>query len=165
MQRLYKFFLYLLLIIFAESFILGLVFAMVFMFLLFSVFDLPSSIYSLPFSTWARAGLSHAIPYTLVQFASVVFLFRQAYHQQKKFTLKHIVRYLSYFILVTLVLYIIYFAWQFGSGSLYYIDLVMKGPRPSLPFFYWFPFAVAWITLYIFQSQRINKQPAYGRQD
>lgn len=165
MQKLYKFFFYLFVILFAESFIFGMLLTAGYLALVFGTHGMGLSLGNLSFADWLKASLPLAIVYSLVQFTTVVFLFRLSYLRQKKFTLNHIVNYLFLFIIVTTAVYLAFFAWSYRPGPDGLIRMLLLTPRFSLPGVFWFPFPVAWIALYIFQAQRIKKQPAYGRQD
>lgn len=164
MQRLYKFFFLLFLMLFVISFLYGTLASWGF----FKLLQLSArdgvKIGEVPFSTYAKLGLIQAVTYSLVQFTSIVFLLRLSFHQGKKFTLNNMIQYHLWFLVLTTALFLLYVTWYALSLD-FSIIVLMLGPQFSLPGPLWLPFLIAWLVLYIFLAQKIKRQAAYGRKD
>ncbi|MBL7729740.1 MAG: hypothetical protein JNM88_01070 [Chitinophagaceae bacterium] len=162
MQRLYKFFILLFIALFVISFIYGTLVSWG-LFSLMKASDKSGIRFQpVPASAYLWAGLMQAITYSLVQLTSLVFLFRLAYQQERKFTIQHILSYITWFLIITTVIFVIYFVWFTLSGNIASL-LLVAGPKFSLPGTLWFPFPLAWIALYILLAARIKNNPANGR--
>jgi len=164
MQRLYKFFFLLFLVLFVVSFLYGTLISWSFFNLLKLTVKKGVRFDPVPLSTYLLMGLLQAITYSLVQLTSLIFLFKQAFQQQQKFTLKDMIRYHLWFLALTTAVFIIYALWFALSYDLYSLVL-MTGPQFSLPGPLWLPFPLAWIALYIFLAQKLKRTAEYGRKD
>lgn len=128
--------------------------------------DKPEFIFlgDIPFQFHLQIALWHALIFTAVQFFTLAFLFRMAYRQQKKFTLKNIIQYTTWFYGLTTAMFLLLLAWFSADNN--YIGLYsLSGHIFFLPAPAWWPFPLVWIALFIFLAEKIKNNPEYGRKD
>lgn len=163
MSRLYKFFCLLFLSLLAISFVYAVLVSMG-VYQLTTFMKPPSVVHidsSPPLSAFLRAGLWNAVVFTTVQFFSLVFAFRMAFRQQKKFTVHDMVQYCKLFFLLTTAAFILFAGW-FAIADNYLGMLYLAGNFFGLPAPLWWLFPLLWSALFIFLAEKIKNKPEYG---
>lgn len=162
MKRFYNFFLLLYFVSFLLSFVFSTLVSLgISAFIRFN--ETPELILAgdIPFLASIKTGLWHGLIFSAVLFASLVFLFRLAFRLQKKFTPGMIIGVMTWFFTLTLIIFLILFAWFILNKS--YIGLyLLSGHIFSIPSPAWWPFPLVWIALFIFYAEKIKNNPDYG---
>jgi hypothetical protein len=155
MNRLYKFFALLFCAFVVVSFIYGTLISWVtFKILMASITK--GLVGTVPLSPFLRTGLIHAFLYGLVLLLMVIGLFNIALQNEQKFTVRNIIQVTVWFYVITTVVYGIYYLTlqgSFGVGAVFLIS----GPLSILPPLLWFPFPLAWLSLFFIMVARIKK--------
>jgi hypothetical protein len=117
------------------------------------------SIGPVPFGTLLKAGLLQALIYSLALLLITIFLLKRSMNYGQRFTFKHIIANTCWFFLATTLVYFIHYI-SFPDGWLLnaIVSLSNKlGPELVLPSILWYPFPLAWFTLFIILNVRIKK--------
>jgi hypothetical protein len=156
-QRLYKFFLFL----FLGLFLLSYVFAYLISWGMFKVITAnlvgKAHAEAVPFEIFLKPALFSGLEFALVQFLIILFLFRYAMHNNKRFTARNILHVSISFFISTAGLYFFYCLDFLQSPNLS-VFVLLLGPQISFPPVFWAPFLVGWIVLYFIFQLLIKKQ-------
>jgi len=156
MSRLYKFLLFLFLLLFGISFIYGTAISWCTLKLLQATAGNGIQIGYLPVSAFFLYGFVQALTYSLVLLLFTIFLIKRSIRRGQKLTVRKIIATILWFFLVTTIVFVIHYTLFPNDRGITYL-LLTTGPQFFLSGFLWFPFPIAWLTLFIIIGLKIKK--------
>jgi hypothetical protein len=161
MKRLYNFFLFLFLVLFLVSLIYGTIISWATYKILQSTAPNGITIHAISFSSFIKFGLVQAFLYSLVLLLAIIFLMKRSIDNSQKFTVRNIITITSWFFIATTLVFGIHVI-SFFDGWNFSSLLLLTGPQFALPAYIWFPFPLAWLTLFTILAVRIKKSKLHG---
>ncbi len=156
MKKLYKFFFLLFCVFLAISFIYGTIIS----FLTFKVIQASATngikFGTVPFTSFMKFGLVQGLLYGLILLLFTIFLVNRALNNGQRFTIRSIIIVTLWFYAVTTLVYGIHYL-SFPTGWDFSGLFLLLGPQFILPSQLWFPFPLAWLSLFIILAARIKK--------